>query len=217
MTVSSASVAGMARCADSVREDGYYPTPPWATRGFLQAVLPLVEPRPLGQLSVWEPAAGQGHMAAPLREVFGAVYASDLVERGDGAQHDFLMPYLPLGLVDSGVDWIITNPPFKLAEDFMHRALAVAGRGVAMLVPTRYIEGVGRYNRLFRDQPPTVVAQYAERVPMVKGRYDPAATTATAYLWLVWARGVSHQPLMWIPPCRPALERPDDILIGGAS
>ena len=53
-----------------------------------------------------------------------------------------------------------------------------------MLVRTQWIEGAGRLTlSLFRDQPPTIYAPFVERVPMIKGRWDPNASTATAYAW----------------------------------
>ena len=52
-----------------------------------------------------------------------------------------------------------------------------------MLVRTQWIEGVERYEKLFRDRPPAIHAPFVERVPMVKGRWDPDATTATSYAW----------------------------------
>jgi hypothetical protein len=42
-------------------------------------------------------------------------------------------------------------------------------------------ESVGRYERLFQPIPPTYVAQFTERVPMVKARVDKKAATATGY------------------------------------
>ena len=59
---------------------------------------------------------------------------------------------------------------FRLAEDFVHRSLKVAREGVAVLVRTVFLESVERYENLFRDQPPTKVAQFTERVAMVEGR-----------------------------------------------
>ena len=54
-------------------------------------------------------------MARPLREYFGTVKASDIFAYGHGAVADFLATPLEA----SSVDWIITNPPFRLAEDFI--------------------------------------------------------------------------------------------------
>ena len=81
-----------------------------------------------------------------------------------------------------------------------------------MLTRTVFIESVGRYERLFRDNSPSRFAQFTERVPMVKGRVDKKASTATGYAWLVWEKDrlQGNSELVWIPACRKALEREGD-------
>jgi hypothetical protein len=112
---------------------------------------------------------------------------------------------------DERFDWVITNPPFRLAEEFALHALPLAHQGVALLVRTVFIESVGRLERVFSKHPPTLVAQFAERVPMVRGRLDPKASTATGYAWVVWKKPlVGHTRLVWIPRCRKSLERGSD-------
>lgn len=181
-----------------------FPTPPWASRALTRHVLPNSET--LRNMSCLEPACGGGHMAKPLSESFGTVSAADIADYGYGRVQDFLSPH-----AIEPVDWIITNPPFRLAENFLHKSLGIVSVGVAVLVRTVFLESVGRYERLFQKCPPTIVAQFAERVPMVKGRLDPKASTATAYAWFVWIQGYEvPTQLVWIPPCRKELEQPDD-------
>lgn len=193
-----------------------FPTQPWATRALLEHVIgPAVGGVDLlKRQTVWEPACNRGHMVDPLAEYFGAVWASDVHDYGlEGAfQHDFLFPAMPSVITWSKEipDWVISNPPFRLAEQFIERGRAVAGRGVAMIVRTAFLESVGRYQNLFRDNPPTIVAQFTERVPMVKGRLTAKGSTATAYCWLVWIHDQPPKPFQWIPPCRKTLERPGD-------
>ncbi len=206
-----------------VNKDGLddFPTPPWATRALLKYVIPA-------SLSerVLEPAAGRGYMSEVLREFFGEVESYDI------ADYDYC-PTIPEGfLADPRVgthDWVITNPPFKLAEEFVRQGLTIARRGVALLCRTVIIESKGRYENLYSHTPPSVVAQFVERVPMVQGRVDPIATTATGYCWMVWDKAANgpfrprlyptpdysilQAPLAWIPPCRKQLERVDDYLL----
>jgi hypothetical protein len=153
-------------------------------------------------------------MARVLKEYFREVESSDAFEYGYGTQRDFLTyPY-----ENNAVDWVITNPPFRLAEEFVLRALRVARRGVAMLARTVFLESVGRYEGIFRDTPPSKFAQFVERVPMVKGRLDIKATTATGYAWFVWEKDKTEAPhLMWVPPCRRRLERKSDYAQAHAS
>lgn len=184
-----------------------FPTPPWATRALLRHVIGIDG---VDTQTCLEPACGAGHMARALQEAFGEVFAFDSYPYGFGLVQDFLKhPYA----ADS-VDWVITNPPFNLAEEFVLRALPIARIGVAVFTRTTFIESVGRYQRLFRDTPPSILAQFVERVPLLKGRLDPKGTTATGYCWLVWERTHLTLPeLIWIPPCRKALERADDYVL----
>lgn len=184
----------------------FFPTPPWATRALLTHVL---WPAWIQGCTVWEPAAGEGHMAEVLREFFSTVVATDVFDYGRGYRiSDFLGDP-----TSGGTDWVITNPPFKVALDFALRAMSEARVGVALLVRSAWLEGTGRHDNLFRPHPPALIAQFAERVPMTKGRWDPDASTATSYSWVVWLT-IPHWDgtrFVWIPPGqRVALTKPDD-------
>ena len=180
-----------------------FPTPPWAARALCEHVI-STDPR---RDTVLEPAANRGYMVKGLTDYFKTVHASDIHDYGAGfPARDFLFPG-PL----PEVDWVITNPPFRLAEQFIMRGLEVANAGVAVIVRSAFVEGVGRYDRLFSKTPPNLIVQFVERVPMVRGRYDPNASTATSYCWLVWFRsGALNVGFEWIPPCRKQLEREED-------
>lgn len=182
----------------------HFPTPLWAARALCEHVAPL------SGYAVWESACGDGGMARALGEYASAVVASDVHDYGWGhLVRDFLWPDSADGL--PWIDWVVTNPPFRLAEQFAYQGNRIARHGVCLLVRTSFIEGIGRYERLFSVNPPAIVAQFTERVPMVKGRLDPEASTATSYCWLVWHRDPPAQTrLAWIPPCRRQLERDGD-------
>lgn len=179
-----------------------FPTPPWAGRALMAHVMPVT----VGS-TFWEPAANRGFLVRGLAGYFDGGWMSDIFDYGIGAKRgDYLFEAPPVG-----VDYIITNPPFRLAHAFIEKALREARIGCAFLVRTSFLEGINRYEALWSRTPPTFVAQFAERVPMVKGRCDPGASTATSYCWIGWLRG-SQGPtrMQWIPPCRSKLERPGD-------
>jgi hypothetical protein len=208
----SAVMAGRIDPLDSL---DFFCTPPWATRALLYDVL---VPRGLAQkwMNVWEPAAGEGHMSRVLAEYFQRTYASDVHDYGCG---HFIGSFVGQGpdVIDNfGTDWIITNPPFNLAVEFTERALNGCSTSVALLVRSVWAEGADRYERLFRHQPPSYIAQFCERVPMVKGRWDPEASTATSYAWFVWVKeAIStkiYTKFIWIPPgARQRHTKPDDV------
>jgi hypothetical protein len=72
------------------------------------------------------------------------------------------------------------------------------------LVRSAFEEGVERYTTLFSKAPPTLMAQFTERVIMHKGVLrDPSReyldertglmkrpSTATSYKWMVWITGM---------------------------
>ena len=187
-----------------------FPTPPWAVRALCEHVLWMSSNKP--QWDCWEPACNRGYMSNVLNEYFEKVYSTDIHDYGYGSVHDFLAPTA----TGARVDWIITNPPFKHAGEFFKQAHRHARRGVAMLVRTSALEGAKRYNEIYSINPPSTVAQFVERVPMVKGRLDGKASTATSYCWLVW--DMLNKPrqteLVWIPPCRKRLEKETDYNAG---
>lgn len=204
---SSAVMAQRVEAHDSL---DYFPTPPWATRALCEWL--KAEAAPINTLSCWEPACGAGDMARPLGEYFRQVRASDVARYGYGDQRDFLFP----GEDVPSVDWIITNPPFRLAEQFITRATEgqypLAKWGCAMLVRTAFLEGISRYASLFSKNMPFAVLQFSERVPIHKGKLTETGSTATAYCWVVWKYPyqANMTELRWIPPCRRKLEKPYD-------
>ena len=83
---------------------------------------------------------------------------------------------------------------------------------MAVIVRSAFLEGIGRYDRLFSQTPPTDILQFTERVVMHRGKLSPNGSSATAYCWLVWDLAARRPGtrLHWIKPCRPRLERPED-------
>lgn len=207
MNGQNVSTAVMQRRVEPHDSLDFFPTPPWATRALCEM---LGGRAALGGMRCWEPACGVGHMARPLAEYFELVYASDVHDYGFGDRADFLFHG-----ATPAFQWIITNPPFRLAEEFAQEGLRRAGLGLALLVRTAFLEGVARWH-FFERKPPALILQFSERVPMVKGRVDGDASTATAYCWIVWmGRPLGPVPadvtrFLWIPPCRKRLERAGD-------
>ena len=198
--------------ADDSLDD--FPTMPWGTRALCEHVIaPMIKPG----ATAWEPACNRGYMARPLREYFGGrVYASDVHDYGWPEMNgidDFCFPGAKPDFGNGqAADWIISNPPFRLAEQFILLGLQRARVGCAMLVRTNFLEGVGRYQRLYKPRRPHFIAVFTERLPLVKGRVDRKARSATSYCWMVWTHQGQQGETVWIPPCRKRLERDADYL-----
>jgi hypothetical protein len=186
----------------------FFPTPPWATRALCEWLI-TAGCTDLQHELAWEPACGEGHMVRPLKEYLGLVCASDVHDygRGQNAIVDFLFPN-----PEMRADWIITNPPFRLAEQFATTALKRARMGAALLVRTVFLESGERWRTLYNVTPPTDVLIFCERVPMLKGRLERTASSATSYAWFVWRHPIgAGTRLRWLPPgTRKRLERASD-------
>lgn len=175
-----------------MRKLNFFPTPPWAARAGAELVLAL-DP---AARAVLEPAAGMGHMSEPLAEYFPKVTASDIHDYGVGLpMRDFLGGY------EWDADWVITNPPFNLAADFVREGLCVARRGVAVLCRTAWLESADRYPLIWSGhRPMTVFAPFIERVAMQLGSWDPELSAATSYSWFVFQKGARPMAPRPIPP-----------------
>lgn len=119
---------------DGSRErDDFYPTPPELTHALLRAE------RFDG--GVWEPACGDGAISREMEAAGCAVVSTDLVDRGYGdSRRDFLMEQA----MPADCRHIVTNPPFKLGEQFWDRACSLAPGKVAFLCRLTWLESVKR-------------------------------------------------------------------------
>jgi hypothetical protein len=169
------------RHALALRGDDLYQTPAVGVWSLLRNV-PL--PR-----RIWEPACGPGAIARILRQAGHEVFASDLVDYGwdgqDAHGWDFLMEgFSPPAPVDA----IVTNPPFKNAEEFVARALERAPK-VVMLLRLAFLESERRTDILESGSLASVHV-YAKRLPMMHrdGWDGKKANSGMAFAWFVWDR-----------------------------
>jgi hypothetical protein len=199
-----------------------FPTPPWATRALCEFLLSLGFE--LHMTDCREPCANRGFMVRPLMEYFGHVQASDIMDYGVGFRvRDYL--YGPDAHFDM-TDWTFLNPPFRLAQQFIERALRLSRVGVVVIARSAFSEGQDRARDLFGPRPPSYELQFSERVVMLKGRLvragsiDPmaekpgtTASSATAYSAFIWLKrdaAPADTRKRWLAECRMRLERDGD-------
>lgn len=72
---------------------------------------------------VWECACGNGCLSKPLKKLGYEVLSTDLVDRGYGEVEDFLSS-------DRHFEGdIVTNPPFKIAPEFIEKSMQLLSNG----------------------------------------------------------------------------------------
>lgn len=176
-------------------KDDFYPTPPAGTRALL-AVEQFDGP-------IWEPACGAGDMSRVLEDAGYSVISTDLCNRGYGQSGvDFLMEWQPRA------PNIITNPPFKMAEPFVRKALQLSTGKVAMLARLAWLEGKGRRD-LFEQTPLARVWIFAGRLGFDRGQLaEHGRGGMIAFAWFVWDHAHSGAPSIgWISPDREGAAR----------
>ena len=160
------------------RKDDLYETPGVATGALLR-----VEKLPV---AIWEPAAGRGAIVDILTAAGHQVYASDLVDYGleHNTRIDFLFERKP----PTGVDTIVTNPPFKLAEQFVEKALQLCPR-VVMLLRLAFLESERRSD-ILEECGLARIHVFRKRLPMMHrdGWQGKKANSGMAFAWFVWDR-----------------------------
>jgi hypothetical protein len=172
--------SGRAPLAD--RKDDTYETPECATRALL-----TVETLPSG--AVWECACGPGAIARVLRSAGHEVWSTDLVDYRspdqDQAGIDFLLEH---GSTPYFIGSIVTNPPFKLADQFVRHALLLCPR-VYMLLRLAFLESTRR-TAILESGWLARVHVFRNRLPMMHraGWNGPRASSATPFAWFVWDR-----------------------------
>jgi hypothetical protein len=175
------------RAALALRRDDFYATPRVAVTALL-AIEPDM-PR-----VIWEPACGDGAIVGPLRAAGHIVIATDLVDRGcpEGESGIDFVLFKPYRLCEG----IITNPPFKLADEFVRRALALAPY-VAMLLRINFLASTGRKG-LFSSHPPARIHVSSRRFPMMhrQGWDGEIATSTMDHAWLIWDVRHAGEPVV---------------------
>lgn len=141
-------------------ENDFYRTPPFATK----ALIDREEFRGL----IWEPACGDGAMSKVLKMAkVEAVISTDLIYRGYGlGGKDFLTCEVPGA---ARVRNIVTNPPFRLATEFILRAISIAEEKVAMLLKLNALAGRKRYSEIYSKYPPSRIYIFVNRLNFDRG------------------------------------------------
>jgi len=121
------------------RDRDFYPTPYEVTEA-LMTMLDLPK-----TTKVWEPACGDGAIVNVLRNMGYECIGTDITT-GD----DFRFTDMP-----EGIDWIITNPPFNLSEDFIRRSWD-HGKPFALLLKSQYWHAAKRYSLFYECHPTSI-------------------------------------------------------------
>jgi hypothetical protein len=170
------------RHALSERRDDLYETPAVAVEALLRHErLPH---------RIWEPACGRGAIVNVLRAHDHEVVATDLVDYGIPitAPGYYRVDFLMERCAPEGTQAIVTNPPFKLAEQFVEHALDLCPR-VVMLLRLAFLES-NRRTAILEYCGLARIHVFRKRLPMMHRAewQGPKANSGMAFAWFCWDR-----------------------------
>ena len=146
--------------------------------------------------TILEPCIGGGHMVAGIQkyldennQVPTQCYGTDFKDR-DFCSTKWALQYNVDTLSDdypiNEVDVVIMNPPYATLEPFLIRGLEIAQDKLIVLCRAQALEGAGRFEKIFKDNPPNDIYGYIERIQCWKGGEKPSGSSAQMYAWLIW-------------------------------
>lgn len=147
-------------CNEERADLDLYVTPPMMVDELLNGAKPYYKIAK----SVWEPAVGIKHISNRIKQLHPevSVYETDLINRGDESITE--LDFLEYNGCKFKGD-IITNPPYKYANEFYQKACesVTDGNWVWMFVKIQFLETSKRYE-IFKKYRPNVVLCCSRRV-----------------------------------------------------
>jgi hypothetical protein len=173
----------------------YYATDPKEVKN----ILDTLKIKDIDKSIILEPCAGGGHMLYAilnyLKDNYNTYFtplATDIQKRelfdehleiSTGKEFDFLSDDYPY---TENIDYIIMNPPYSVIQPFVMKSLGIANKGVLILGRLQFLEGSKRYESIFKENPPTDIYVYVDRIDCYKNGDFNQSFGQQAYAWYYW-------------------------------
>ena len=147
--------------------------------------------------TVLEPCCGDGVIVQALRNDCGARVQVDAIEideshspqlKSAGIDNVQFCDFLTANITKR-YDYIITNPPFSLAQEFIEKSLTLADKGVIMLLRLNFLGSQKRHDFWIKN-PPSAIYVLSKR-PSFTGN----GTDNQDYAWFVWDKKIHEIPI----------------------
>ena len=143
----------------------------------------------------FEPCAGIGIVSEYLREKGLYVVSNELFEHGYITEYneDFLNTD-----VEFDCDTIVSNPPYKLAYEFVNKGFECA-KEQYLLLRLQFLESKKRYEQLFSKGHLKNVYVFVSRISCTEGVEQKETANSVTYCWCHFDKDYVGQPtLHWI-------------------
>lgn len=152
-----------------------------------------------------EPCVGTGNIitACDVINVCQEWTYLDIVDRG--YPYTLIQNYLTWN-TDEKFDFIITNPPYSLASEFVEKSMELLDDNgmCCMFLKLQFLEGAKR-KELFEEYPPKYIYVFRNRMATWKNGFKKNPDTGKkwaetiCFAWFVWVKGSTTEPVIrWI-------------------
>lgn len=92
---------------------------------------------------------------------------------------------------------IVTNPPYKLAEDFIKHGISLIPEGnkLCLFLKVQFLEGKARKG-LFKEYPPKTVWVSSSRIKCGTNGNFSKSSSMMALAWYIWERGYKGETVV---------------------
>ena len=183
-------------------EDDFYPTPIGLCTAAVELLPTFVAG---GSLFFLDPGCGSGVWGQAIRRSkFGKLFLNPIIVgvelRDIEYNPDYTLlhsnfNYLTDHLTDNNFDYVIGNPPYKLAEQFVRKAHSdlLNGGYLLFLLRLGFLAGQDRSAHLFQEMPPTDVWICGKRPSFYLPDHPKhKKTDAQDYALYLWKKGVKE-------------------------
>ena len=134
--------------------------------------------------NILEPCNGIGKISNYLKNLGYHIYTNELYDYGSSDfSDDFLAPLDEVTYNIKNYDVIVTNPPYKLAKEFVLRGFEIA-REQYLLLRLSFLEGQKRYQELFSKKHLKGVYIFTARISCSEGVDELPTANSVTYCWL---------------------------------
>jgi len=173
--------------SDTAHPNDFYTTPPSCVEDLLKRVE--------FKGNFLEPCSGTGRISKVLIEKFGEENVTEIDKFDYGRDVVSNVDFLDYNRFHNN---IITNPPYKLALEFVKHSLNIVDGKVAMLLRINFLETLKRGKFLKGSCLKTVLC-YSNRVKMWKDDVYDTQGSAVFYAWFVFDKNYNGEPTIdWI-------------------
>ncbi|MAZ23485.1 MAG: hypothetical protein CMB22_01605 [Euryarchaeota archaeon] len=169
-------------------EHDLYPTPKSCTEELLK------REKFVGR--IWECACGLGDISEVFLDQGHTVLSTDIIDHGY-ENISVVADFLKCRYSDSIPRNIVTNPPFKYANQFIKHGIELTkphNGKLALFLRLNMLEGQKRYYEIFKPNPPARVWIFSARQTLwrEKQKAPKGRSGTTAYAWFIWEGGTAE-------------------------